>query len=81
MKRHILAGVAFSLCAIMAQGGDVVWQIGEKDGKDKEFLLRYNAWEYGSAPHILKLPEMDLKNHVFTKVIKENKVYPQMHPR
>lgn len=79
MKRHILAGVAFSLCAIMAQGGDVVWQIGEKDGKDKEFLLRYNAWEYGSAPHILKLPEMDLKNHVFTKVIKENKVYPQMH--
>jgi len=53
----------------------VVWQIGVRDGSDKEFLYRYNAWEYGNAPRLRTDPHFDAKTHVWRHVIPENRAY------
>ncbi len=70
---------AAMLAAVSALGGETVWKIGEKDGKDDEFLLGYDAWEYGNQPRIPELKEMDVVTHVYTRRLNENKVYSSVN--
>lgn len=63
-------------CAFGLSLAAVIWQIGVNDGSDKEFLYRYNAWEYGSAPQLRTDAHFNPKTHVWRHVIKENRLYP-----
>jgi len=62
-------------CVIGLALASVIWQIGVKDGSDRECLYRYNAWEYGNAPHLRTDTRFNPKTHVWRHVIPENKAY------
>ena len=56
----------------------LVWQLGVKDGSDRDFLYRYNAWEYGNAPQLRTEPCFNAQTHVWRHVIAEDRAYPSV---
>ena len=82
MNSDFLCAGLLGICTtvgVFTADADVVWKIGEKDGKDAEFLLGYDAWEYGSQPRIPELKEMDVATHVYTWRLGENKAYTRIN--
>jgi len=75
MKKNMLL-LLLLLTGITLIARDTVWQLGKKDRSAKEFKYNYRFWEYGNAPKLKTLEEMNHKTHTFNYKIKENSIIP-----
>ncbi len=78
--KKILASTIAACSFFACDANDLVWQLGTRDGANKEFAILYHSWEYGRAPKLATDPNMDHKTMTYRYTVAENKkiANPQM---